>query len=89
MVLFLHLFFCGLILIKSANKLAKFEERTYLKGKANNDISHYRVTSICGRPRVCHWTKNWNCTNFAQLYHKIVPADEQMGAKMVNATFDT
>lgn len=45
MVLFLHLFFCGLILIKGANKLAKFEERTYLKeNKANNDISHYRVT---------------------------------------------
>ena len=46
MVLFLHLFFCELILIKGANKLAKFEERTYLKGKANNDISHYRVTAF-------------------------------------------
>ena len=47
MVLFLHLFFCGLSLIKGADKLAKFEERrTYLKGKANNDISHYRVTSM-------------------------------------------
>lgn len=52
MVLFLHLFFCQLILIKSADKLAKFEERsTYLKGKANNDISHYRVTSM--RPVTC------------------------------------
>ena len=46
MVLFLHLFYCGLILIKGANKLAKFEERTYLKGKANNDIWHYRVTAF-------------------------------------------
>lgn len=52
MVLFLHLFFCGLSLIKGADKLAKFEERrTYLKGKANNDISHYRVTSM--RPVTC------------------------------------
>ena len=46
MVLFLHLFFCWLILIKGADKLAKFEESTYLKGKANNDIWHYRVTSM-------------------------------------------
>ena len=39
-------------LIKGAYKLAKFEERsTYLKGKANNDISHYRVTSM--RPVTC------------------------------------
>ena len=52
MVLFLHLFFCGLILIKGANKLAKFEERTYLKGKADNDISHYRVTSMRPATRV-------------------------------------
>ena len=51
MVLFLHLFYCWLILIKGANKLPKFEERTYLKGKANNDISHYRVTSM--RPVTC------------------------------------
>ena len=52
MVLFLHLFFCRLILIKGADKLAKFEERsTYLKGKVNNDISHYRVTSM--RPVTC------------------------------------
>ena len=52
MVLFLHLFYCGLILIKGANKLAKFEERTYLKGKANNDIWHYRITSVRPATRV-------------------------------------
>ena len=46
MVLFLHLFYCGLILIKGANKLAKFEERTYLKGKANDDMWRYRVTAF-------------------------------------------
>ena len=88
MVLFLHFLFCGLIWIKGANRLAKFEERTYLKGKANNDISHYRVTSMRPATRVS-LDENWNCTNFTQIYHKIVPAEEQMGAKMVNATFDT